>query len=711
MKIFYKQKGITYLFFLLIIPLIGNSQTSDSLTLDSVIFESQQNIHLLSNSTVRFQNNAMTYLKWEILPEITTYHLEYRDSDADIWESVSVSSGEFIINSLPLDKEYYWRISSGDFEESQFVSGIGMFSTKLRSEPIKVSDDFFYELIDWFKSEDEEKNFCNFIEESDAAFIEKLSFVQVYFFDNEPFINAGDSEELSDWYAPMPANLGGGCLPLFSKTGGCECKVITRGEARPSPGSRNFSTGTVTPTIRQFAARQPGPDRTFVDRVYAGAAKFVSIRQDETAGGMNYELSNLQGSDDAGAVTTLASDVEFYLGCIRGGSFNTNLSEGCDCEKKLTVDYEYASRYHVMADRRFCFCSTGAGAQAEDMTVLVARNTNTGDITTIDAGNFGVGQSCNSSWNPQFWVQMLNVASPIAQFYVQSQTGTGTPNSIQNGVNQLSQGLQNLLTTPFLNVNCSGSSTQTEQVLISGSTNLVLAPNNGIRVSMFNSYYLRTTGYGNYEAEAGIASDYFLIGVVTNPPTFEDECCADKFGAYVVGSLSNPANGDIKIDAPFDIESRKEDVGSTMARFGDWDNYPSVVAPGTGPQGGGIPVEYEFDLLSGQDCQMYAVDDENEIPRMGSGISNHLALNQDEVIIYPTIVENEMSVNFVGSPSLNTVINIIDFRGRVIKNLYSGEVANRNETHSFHLGDLPNGSYVLHIITDKGFNAFKFLKK
>lgn len=210
---------------------------------------------------------------------------------------------------------------------------------------------------------------------------EKISFIQKYAFDNEDFVNGGSSTDITDWYPARFSSLDEDtCLPEFATK--CRCQVVTRGTNKATPGHLNDVEVKVEPHIVQKIAKGGG-DKTFIDRFEAGAAKYVALRQNEGAGGMVYEMSNMEDGDDPTSATTEASEIQFFLACLvrdYGTGSTGPVPDSCDCERPLRVSWEYASNLYVAPEKKSCITSKGAGAQAEDLALVVLLNGKTGSL-------------------------------------------------------------------------------------------------------------------------------------------------------------------------------------------------------------------------------------------------------------------------------------------------------------------------------------------
>ncbi len=615
---------------------------------DSLIYQTPNLPRPLANAVVRFPNNASVYLNWSPLNGATSYVVTYRNTNDSNWVSLTAAGTSVVVTGLALNQDFVWRVRIAELNTT--ASGNTEFSTRPQREPLVVSEKLYNQLSDWFVRQDSTKTFCDFLAVSDAHVFEKLSFIQAYAFDNAFFTQASLSATLSDWYpAPTTFTLSG-CLP--ERAEGCGCKVISSGTNFATPiDERDEDTGVIIPKERRYIARD-GNDRTFVDRLENGASKFVSLRQDEGSGGMTYQVSNIAGgTNDPSSVTTASGRLGFFLGCYRNGSFTTNLPLSCSCERPLVVDYKYESNLLVNADKRTCLFSKGAAAQAEDMAFVTVWNRATGDLTALDAGHFLVGRRCNSSWNPDFWIQVLNLGVPISQYLISSST-TGSNLPTPQQIDAFIQALEQLIQTPFTNnINDCGTEEQYE-TLVSGENILTLRPNAPLQINLFSAYYLRTRGFGCWRAKAAVASSYYLAGVVESELTKDPECCADRFGTYILGSLSTPPDGDVELDAPKSIGNLKEAVGVFLSDFGDWYDVPS------GPSSNTVLVNQEFDLLRGVSC---VLDGRQLLTQQETVTSKTNA----SATIFPNLVSDKMRLRLVTPAEESMRCDVFDVQGRL----------------------------------------------
>ncbi len=653
---------------------------------DSIINESPTTVTLIAESLVRFSSNARVYLKWTAPPVTCTgYDVKYKLKGASSWTTTSNSTLEIILTGLQKDTNYLFEIvPAGNTNLSKYKLANGLFTTHPQTEPIKVSEKLYNNLMGWFASDEDRGTFCEYFGNIDVNPYEKLSFIQKYAFDNEDFVVGSSLTTISDWYPARYDTLNDGfCLPEFNTY--CNCQVITKGTNKATPGFTNLDSLRIDPHIVQKIAKGGG-DKTFIDRFEAGAAKYVALRQNEGAGGMVYEMTNQEDGDDATSVTTESSEIQFFLACLHrdegGGGTITPIPDSCNCQRPLRVSYEYAANLYVAPQKKDCILiSRGAGAQAEDLALVVAYNGKTGALTAIDAGKYALGRKCSTSWNINWWLNLLDVGKAASGYIINSLDTTLNALPTQAQIDSFISALQTLIGTPFVNSSGSCEEIETQQVLVTGVHNFTLIPNEPIIVALMSAYYVRTHGYGCYKSAAAVASDYYLMGVVQSEDTEDPECCSDKFADYIVGSLSYPPGGDVEIEAPNTTANRLSDVGCLLPTYGSWNGLVE------NPHNGCIILTNEFDLLRGPDCSIEGGFQQSPI--------NQSPLAGQTIIVSPNVVKDEISLQLRLEDKSHTQISLFDMNGNLIRSFLTRDVEIGSHEFKFSLQSLPAGSYIL----------------
>lgn len=666
-------------------------------TSKEIITQSLPTVRLLSNATLRFENSASVYLKWEADVKAEKYQITYTNGKSAY--TVETSQKELLIDNLPLDTEFSWKVSASGTDD-KFISDQGVFSTAAQSEPIAVSGALYKQLTRWFMDEKSLIPFCDYLDQLQGINkMEILSFVQAYTFDNAAFVKGKEGDHLSAWYPPALKGKPEDCYqppnPPNPPATKCRCRVITRGTNLATPTSEiDVQSGVIRPRVEQFIHRD-GNNRTYVDRFEAGAAKFVSLRQNQGGGSVDFSSSNMQGGDDSANSTTQASELQFFLGCTNG---STNLPSQCGCERPLYVRYEYTTNLRVRAETGGCPWSKAAAAQAEDMAFVVAYNERDNEMTALGAGQAGVSRSCESNWNPDFWIELLDVLNPVALFLA---SGDSVPSADQ--LNQFTEELQDLIGTPFTLRSGECGITNESAVLIDSSATLTLRPNHPLRIGMFSAYYVRTRAYGCWRTDAAIASDYFLAGVVESEQTEDPECCSDKFGNYILGSLSHPPEGDVHVDAINSIQDRQNEVGAWLATFGDWEGLQTL------PGNGIIDLDREFDLLTGPSCSRNSTG--NRAISDGFVPSATMTTPVNPIRFFPTPTNDRLTISIQAEEISSGLIRFTDLNGRMIDEVKLDELAIGDNTIQISTSEWIPGGYIASVVINEEVRYFKLMKQ
>lgn len=689
------------------------TDTMEMVYLDSVVLQSPNRITMEAACAVRYALNADVYLRWDAVPGVMSYTVLYQFNGMEaVWLTAQANTNALLLEGVPLDTTIICQVVPlGIGLEDEWESDVINVSTAAQREPVVVSHGFYNRLEAWFAKEENEEGFCQFLTDVEGVDqYEILSFLQAYAFDNAVFQKPANSSTSSfQAYFPPDAVFGAGpeqwCVPVVS--GSCRCKVISRGSNLATPNFKMASYQVLPKKYAKIIGVLPDGTGEFEYRSEAGAAKFATLKQDRTSGGSALVRSNLPLSGDPQSVTTETSELVFFLACINNsGIFNTNLPVECDCARPLHVYYEYTTKLRIMSKTRGCIWSKGSEATAEDWAFIGVYRGKTGDITPVDAGRATLNSSCKSNWNPDFWIKLLDVLNPVAQHYVQTLDSTsGNKIPTTNQISQFISGLQTLIKTPFKITDNGGcKDEERDAVLVTGSKTYMLGPNEPIRVSLFSSYYIRTRGYGCWRSEAGVASDYYLLGVVeSEADPVNPECCANKYGNYILGSQSAPYSNTITfgINAVNSGANRADRVGFLLSQFGGWYNLGTIAGSGIVI----VPYQY-YNELSGPSC-IYSDNDQR--PATGiqaNSVSSDAAL---KFAVFPSLTSDLLNIQVSAGARSEMHVNLYDAQGRLAKVAYSGEI--EVGSHLLHLpvGELPKGVYLVQCETGTTRQNFKIV--
>ena len=85
---------------------------------------------------------------------------------------------------------------------------------------------------------------------------------------------------------------------------------------------------------------------------------------------------------------------------------------------------------------------------------------------------------------------------------------------------------------------------------------------------------------------------------------------------------------------------------------------------------------------------------------------NELNANISELNIFPNPTSNEIKITFNLTEASNTVIEIMDVTGRIVKTLLNEKMSSGNFTKTFNVSNLDNGNYFMNLNTN-GFISRK----
>lgn len=59
------------------------------------------------------------------------------------------------------------------------------------------------------------------------------------------------------------------------------------------------------------------------------------------------------------------------------------------------------------------------------MALVVAYNLKTGEVTALDANKFAIGRKCDTGWNVDWWLSLLDVTKSVMSYWVSTQGELG----------------------------------------------------------------------------------------------------------------------------------------------------------------------------------------------------------------------------------------------------------------------------------------------
>ncbi len=672
----------------------------DDIDIEEYAIGNSPHIELKANAVLLHENEASVYLRWGENVGTTPFLLSYKEENAESWTQVEVDGFDSNISGLTLGSSYIWKVSSNG---GTTKSDEKIFRTECE-ESIEVSTKILKEIQKWSSKEGQSVKLTDYLDsKTDISIFERTSFLQKYFLDccPVPFLNSIpqnlDSWVDNNWCKPPP--------PVSTT---CNCHVMTDGGSIATPNRGVIaSTGIINPVDSQFHIDLK-PGDTFIDVIQKGASKYFGLRMDERDGKSGYEINNLLTPDDPNesSFSPNTSSIQFFLACSNG----LRLPEDCPCTRTIDYRYEYSTNLRAYNGVKWSFFSTGSEATAEDMAMTVIYSSKDNETEVLSAGQAMVSRGCGNSWNPDFWVEILDIAELTAAFLVQENFNTDTTTmdstSLANYLEvlpQLVDELQNLLTTSFRDVQGGGcdefvSTAPGGRILNQGNGMKLLRPNETIVVSTYSYSHLEVRGWGGWTPSAAVASDYFLAGVVQSEvgQGIPDECCSDKFGTHTLGASRSQSNADVPLASPNNTGSLLQKVGFFLQPFGPW---PSLSQNSGNGQITGIG---EFGRYRGPSCIPYIED----YQQFGNGEIKV----KNSIHISPNIASDKINIYFKNQNIDLVDIYLFDMNGKVLKNINNYSIKTQGTNFDLSISDIPQGGYIVSFLFNKNKESFKIIK-
>ena len=223
--------------------------------------------------------------------------------------------------------------------------------------------------------------------------------------------------------------------------------------------------------------------------------------------------------------------MSFNYICTNGVLF----SEDCGCSKNIYLKAKYygASWVSTSADGNFgnhaCF------AAVEDDVALFTIDQYLTDInvTVLDGRQYQLSRAQDDAWNPQFWMNIVDLASSIAGVVEDFDNGIDWSDTITEVGNQIIT----VFETPIdIHYQEEQNGSENGSFSMSYDGGVTLEPNHILTVSMISKGYIYGKGKGKFVSDSEHTSAYLISAVLP----FDDsnpECCMEKYGKWVSGSL------------------------------------------------------------------------------------------------------------------------------------------------------------------------------
>ncbi len=361
--------------------------------------------------------------------------------------------------------------------------------------------------------------------------IEKLSFIQDYFYDGKEF----DREQKEIEEPPIAED--------------CNCKLIRHNQ------SFSIGGGSSSPLVdNSFSQIWDKNSKAWGATSYIGASKYMQL----WSYGKRIHSKGASIGVSGDNVSALYHTLEYNWFCTGNSGYPTEEC-GLNCQQDVNYTAMYDSRLTTDVELPSCFMcgDKGTEATAEDAAVLVIAD-NKGRSQVIGAGQGMVSSSFSKINNPEFYIGLgvlaFNVGMGIVAFTV-----PGAQVLAPAVINGTTNTIKTLIKTPAKFVNGSGGTEDKSLNFISQKGIHSLKPNTPTFIRLYSFGNIRVSGFTSWNNTARILSNGSIAGVIQGGTQKEPVCCSDLLGNWVTTSVPN---------APKPLSSVKQDVGNFLNLYG-----------------------------------------------------------------------------------------------------------------------------------------------
>ncbi|MAT54555.1 MAG: hypothetical protein CMN32_08730 [Saprospirales bacterium] len=494
---------------------------------------------LIAKAVINYENYSRAYLEFEGTSEGQIFGYQKLDGvESD--GQVSSINGEILIEGLDPD-ELFEVTTLDNCGNEVAVAVISTYADNPSIRGIEVSEKMYQTIVE-FQQQDGSVPLPQFLEEAEGVSqYEKLSFFQQYYFLGQKF-QTDDGLML-----PPPPNR--------TTNDGCHCIFVFNTTQNATPGTL-LPDGTILAKNKDSGGKidLPGNAHYWWASSTKGAAKWNAIQSEGwKAGSDEHELNskvinNINSSPYIG-------QVGFNLLCTN----YANLPRECDREKKLLLYYRYDTEVLAYATRHTGGISEKKSkAASQDLAVVTLSKGGSDNVQVLAAGDVRAEAECNWQVNSQFWVNLIDLAVPIAQFFI-NDNSSGLQTLIENLSTQLSE----LVTTPFLAQSQCNANATVEATLADGhDIEVTFHPNEAAHLQVMSFSNLMCGGKRSWFSWANVNSNFYAAGIVPGGLIGEGQnhCCTQKIGSWVLAS----------VDGPLSTEETSAKLGYFFGLQGPW---------------------------------------------------------------------------------------------------------------------------------------------
>lgn len=372
-------------------------------------------------------------------------------------------------------------------------------NTKIEGDNIEVSLELFNQIKDWQNTREGQLPLDEFLATSNV------------------------SREMQPKVETLLRQLRGG----GSRDTDCNCVVLTV----------NSSYDVAANYTNQFSPpeNQSGLTTWYSESI-SGAATRQRLKLNSPTTNNEYEFEKSISGDEISSSSY--ARMSFNYLCTNGSL----LPEDCGCEKTLDLRANYYGDAWVATSATGGWGTHSSFAAVEDDVVLFAIDQYQTDtnITVLAGRQFQLSRAQDDTWNPEFWLNTVDLASSIVGIVV-GVTGGNAINWVTAVANVGTQ-IINVLQTPIdihYQEEEDGSAPGDFSMDYIGA--VTLGPNHIVTISMISKGYIYGKGKGKFVSDSEHRSAYLISAVLP----FDDsnpECCMEQYGKWVSGALGLPGS-------------------------------------------------------------------------------------------------------------------------------------------------------------------------
>jgi hypothetical protein len=478
---------------------------------------------LTTTSIVRYENDADLYVAFEGSEQEISFILT--SSEGRELGKYDTQNLALVIEKLPLNQTMQIKVSN-QCDEEIIIKEINTLPKE--SSTIDISKNLFDELKNFVGQEEKIKTFDFIKDNKNINEIEKLSFIQEYFYDNEPL----QREE----HIETPP----------SSTEGCNCKVIRHNQSFSIGGGSNSPVAD-----NSFSQVWDKNSRAWGATSYVGAAKYMQL----WSYGKRIHSRGATIGFNGQTKSALFHTLEYNWFCT-GSAGYPSTECGDNCEKDINYTARYDTQLTTQVDLPSCFMcgDKGTVATAEDAAILVIGD-HKGKVDILDGGQAMAQSNYSKINNPDFAIAIgaiaLDVVIGAVAFCV---PGLG-PALLPSLIADVTPKIKTAIKTPAKFISGNGGTKDEPSTLINQKGIYPLKPNTPTYFRLYSFGNLNVNGFTSWNNTARIVSDGNIAGAIWGGTPKDPACCSDQLGNWVATSISG---------APMNLQGIKQDISNFM---------------------------------------------------------------------------------------------------------------------------------------------------